>query len=519
MPFSNEIKEQVFVACARRCCVCKKFKGRNIEVHHIIQQTDGGEDTLENAIPLCFDCHADAGHYNPKHPRGSKFSPKELRQHRDAWYQVVRDGRYCQAGLEVTHHYFLTDSADAVWEIVKGDFSSLPMDGVKIIKNEVFEFLVSAANFQKDFNRESAQTFAVYESYSDFLKKHPDAKNVESEWGVTFPKREVSLEELRERYFDKDFVANFMIRNGASPIEVADVSFLEASCGGGNEEQAILRKFKVVFLAVINSGAHVIQCHQLKGHVAAESVISIVDAPFVEEINIDLSNWALESGECLLIPYYIVLAPLRGSEYKPENVISTLKLPFDQIQETRKVMLENFENRQTIGPRFKVSSMTFSVDGETRYADFRPLPNQRPLMISRYWEVGSCPHFFILNGDSGKWEYVGELFDAAPFVENNKKISLKTPLFRHAVQVKVLEIENEITFIEYISIDGKQLIKNVTLEKHDEIVFDVLGAELVEISGHYLIKNDVVYHKDPSLKRQKIVHALADMNRQQYSIL
>lgn len=50
MGFSREIKEQVFVASARICCVCKEFVGRNIEVHHIIQASKGGENIFENAI-------------------------------------------------------------------------------------------------------------------------------------------------------------------------------------------------------------------------------------------------------------------------------------------------------------------------------------------------------------------------------------------------------------------------------------------------------------------------------------
>lgn len=32
MAFSNKIKEVALVASARRCCVCKEFVGRNIEV-------------------------------------------------------------------------------------------------------------------------------------------------------------------------------------------------------------------------------------------------------------------------------------------------------------------------------------------------------------------------------------------------------------------------------------------------------------------------------------------------------
>ena len=50
-----------------------------IEIHHITPQAEGGADTIENAIALCFDCHADAGHYNTDHPKGTKYSRPELR--------------------------------------------------------------------------------------------------------------------------------------------------------------------------------------------------------------------------------------------------------------------------------------------------------------------------------------------------------------------------------------------------------------------------------------------------------
>lgn len=50
----------------------------------------GGDSTFENCIPLCFDCHSEAGHYNSLHPKGTKYSPSELRKHRDNWYQSVK---------------------------------------------------------------------------------------------------------------------------------------------------------------------------------------------------------------------------------------------------------------------------------------------------------------------------------------------------------------------------------------------------------------------------------------------
>ena len=62
-----------------------------MEVHHIKAEADGGTNTFENAIPLCFDCHAIVRQYDPRHPKGTKFTEKELVQHRDNWYAKIRN--------------------------------------------------------------------------------------------------------------------------------------------------------------------------------------------------------------------------------------------------------------------------------------------------------------------------------------------------------------------------------------------------------------------------------------------
>ena len=92
MAFSEEIKIKAMIACGRCCCVCHKFCGNNMEVHHIKARAEGGQDIYENAIPLCFNCHAEVRQYDPKHPKGIKFTEKELVMHRNEWYSKVKQG-------------------------------------------------------------------------------------------------------------------------------------------------------------------------------------------------------------------------------------------------------------------------------------------------------------------------------------------------------------------------------------------------------------------------------------------
>lgn len=89
MGFPGNVKEDALVSCGRHCCICHRFCGIKIEVHHIIPVSNGGQDEPYNAIPLCFDCHADMLSYDPQHPKGNKYSQAELVRHRDNWYQKV----------------------------------------------------------------------------------------------------------------------------------------------------------------------------------------------------------------------------------------------------------------------------------------------------------------------------------------------------------------------------------------------------------------------------------------------
>lgn len=91
MPFPNSVKEEALVRSRRCCCVCHQFAGLYTNVHHIVPESDSGSNDLGNAIVLCLRCHGEAGHYNVQHPIGDKYSPKELRRHRDEWWEWCKN--------------------------------------------------------------------------------------------------------------------------------------------------------------------------------------------------------------------------------------------------------------------------------------------------------------------------------------------------------------------------------------------------------------------------------------------
>ncbi|MBU4566275.1 MAG: HNH endonuclease [Desulfarculus sp.] len=87
MGFSPKARTKVLLWSDRHCCLCKKPCDTNIEVHHIVPEANGGSNRIENAIPLCFDCHGKVQNYNDYHPLGNKYKPEELKARREQVYE------------------------------------------------------------------------------------------------------------------------------------------------------------------------------------------------------------------------------------------------------------------------------------------------------------------------------------------------------------------------------------------------------------------------------------------------
>lgn len=115
MGFPQSVSEKALAASGRCCCICHKFCGIKIELHHIKQVADGGEDTFDNCIPLCFDCHADMGKADPKHNKGKRYTEKELKLHRDNWYKTnmrVEIPSFIVNTESITKHTIIVSSSE-----------------------------------------------------------------------------------------------------------------------------------------------------------------------------------------------------------------------------------------------------------------------------------------------------------------------------------------------------------------------------------------------------------------------
>lgn len=78
MGFSEKIKLEARKKSNFKCFICQK---PFVEIHHIVPLSENGEDSLENASPLCAYCHDIYG--------GNPEKRKQLKQMRDHWWELV----------------------------------------------------------------------------------------------------------------------------------------------------------------------------------------------------------------------------------------------------------------------------------------------------------------------------------------------------------------------------------------------------------------------------------------------
>ncbi|NRR05928.1 HNH endonuclease [Brevibacillus sp. RS1.1] len=90
MSINEDVIVEVLTRSARHCCICRQFLPLSIQVHHIIEKSDGGTDDFDNLIPVCIQCH---GYIHTIPHMTRKFTTKELIKCRDNVYEMVSVGK------------------------------------------------------------------------------------------------------------------------------------------------------------------------------------------------------------------------------------------------------------------------------------------------------------------------------------------------------------------------------------------------------------------------------------------
>ena len=513
MGFPREVREEALVMAARRCCVCRQYKGVGVEVHHIVPEVDGGEDSLDNAIVLCFDCHCAAGHYNPKHPKGTRFSPSELRKHRNNWIQQVREsGEQPIKGERFSRYYsrhLICLDTGAAKNLLDLNREQIPFRYDFVLSTSVLDFMREVLEDNLPYTWESSMDSSghywgegQYQSLQHFHEMHP-------EFGGK-PSRPLVATDFRDNGLVPSRIIRRAVEAGLLPSEIGDVCVEEFGCGEGPDYYVSMRRPLFVFAELKNTSTIPIVLSGLR--VRSEAKHAFVRKLLVEEpgeiINVGFRNLVLQPGEVLLVPECVVLS---GRSFDPMHTVfeDTFEMSVEQIQSVGLSETGVGNDFFVIGPTSRVEGYELSVDDELVVASIHPFDPDKCYLYYRAWMVGSCPHLYVYDKGHG-WRYLHEILSTSSVHSSATELVE----FPEAVQrFRIVETDYEYTIIETLEFNGEVLIDQpLTLRRGDEVEFKTEASGTLVISGRY-VANIAVPNNYLQIRQKRSLRAAYEISR------
>lgn len=513
MPFSPIVKAKAVEAAAAHCCVCHRFDAGHVEVHHITPQVDGGTDDFENAIALCFDCHAWAGHYNRKHPKGFNYSPAFLRLARDRWYAIVAAGPIAKAPEDVVvqARYLISRDHDVSSRLLAGDLSAAPIKDAMLGNNEFGKFIVEALQWRSyGFRRFPGGQFA---SIEDFLKAHPNSKCQHSDLGGYAYYdciRECTQVEFAQ-WVNEDKLSQVLLDEGADLADLCVVAADNGECGDGSVTEIYLtRPAWVVFLALTNLASRPLAFEQVVGRRDVSEGYRSFETP-TAEFAVHMPPCEISAGHTVLIPLALLLGPIEevGEEQVQTDqvadtgesieVVSLTKFPHDDRTKFR-----------LFGPSFWPQQVVVRKAGVHCTQGIHQLNMGSVYTLDRVWQCGSCPHLFARCGDAD-WHYVCELLPDGQGVDVCHSIDLPSD----TRELVIAELEDEVSVLTAIALDEEEVGSRVTMYKGDVMQICVSGAKTLSVIGAYYPSRMQVDKSHGAETRNRLIcQFLAKMNAQ-----
>jgi hypothetical protein len=509
--FSHAVRQKALLAAARRCCICRRYRGVLIEVHHIVPASNGGTDDLDNAVPLCFDCHAWAGHFFAGHPRGTAYSPSELRKARDDWYSKVERGEITAQTEESSPlhvRYFLCRDWQTTARVLDGDLTAVPVERALLPNTPAARVLKELVALQQG-HRPAQVVGDAFPSIEEFRKARPNAVVrtfypyvTATEPGYAFygSIRGCSVDEISGRVLAKDPLSQYLAAKGAPLNELSIAVAENGDCGDGSMlEMYRVRPIWALFVAIKNIADKPI---------AVESICGLVD---VEEgfrhvrTNTAVSEWRLPpceilQGEAIFAPIGVLVAPLEELGEKTTSGNRAVERG-DYSEVTNLVSFpDKLDQFWSVGPRIRPKGISMRVGSSRVVQDVHDFDLENIYTMDRFWHVGSCPHLFFVSFDYTIC-YARELLSAAS--GSIAEDSFLVPAgIKYAI---VAELEDETTYLDAVLTNGVLVAEKIWMRQGQFLCLSVSESDAVHVRGAYFSQGVAAPRSEAGALRNRLV--------------
>jgi hypothetical protein len=398
----------------------------------------------------------------------------------------------------ISTKFLITENFNFIKEISNLDLDNFPFHNPIILNNEVLKFTRILTKNQN--NRQDIVTEKSNIRQKNYLNKYPETKVIqkainEYQWKVY--ERIPTLEEIKKR-IKNDCVTNYLIKNNIASNKIAKVfTYIEDGCEGSGDflEDYILRPLWAQYLIIKNLSNEVIELQNIIHLKYSDILYSQSDMTIKHDL--ELPKIPIEPNQNIIIPIGIFLDDFEKSEKENESEVSRSDT-IEQYQILSFGSIKTSEKLEYIGPSIIPTDLVINKNGIKEIKSIHTFDFDNVYWIDRHWGYGSCPHLFY--NYSGTLKYQGEILNLNPNTIKLEKLIVP----EDTSEIIIAELEKEITYINFIEINGIAICQNVLLREGDYYSFKVKQNDEILIEGFYkvLSSNFIIL---PRVEKQRII--------------
>lgn len=404
--------------------------------------------------------------------------------------------------------YLMCRDLDAIADVIERRLDRLPFRADLLFENEISDFWDRLAQAHGSQYRDTYIELRAFGSVGEYESEHSRARTLEND--VELPGwRTIRVAEDDDvvRIAAADPLTKRLRDDGVPAEHLAVLTTTEGGCGGDStlplKEWASLRPVWALLMhATIGSR---VTLESLSGHRWDGGVEHFDTRRSAAISRSSLPAASLDEGTSVLIPL-ATLIPRISFEYGWRALVAT---GLSERERTNEIYATGSDNSMdTWGPGLLPTEIVTS----TGVLDVRAFDPALFYTIDRSWTMGSCPHVFSLDA-AGTPTYLGTAFDRASRVEQSEHLIMPGD----AAWLLIAEIEDEVTFVGRVTIDGVCQLRRRWLGRGDAIRLAVRPSQRVELIGYYVSDPLGAGRIDPFLRTRLVRDYLTTISRNESS--
>lgn len=404
-------------------------------------------------------------------------------------------------GDDLIVNHYVCESFSNLYEIAARDYRSFPLTNVRFLNNNVTRALSNIMNYHNRPERDEVVESESYSSVEEYCSKYKEVifpRGSSSPFQYYEVMRELSASEL-QHLSKKDGLLKIMLAHKLhEQCCIAKSVGYEHGCWGiPLLEEFIVRRLWGVFTAITNIGDRSIVMNSIDCDYRSSDGFLRMDAESKSE-RIDIPPIPLAPNTTLVVPIALVLPPIGPITRK--NLSSYCGEDGERVQILQHGSISIDSNDTFIlGDSLKINAINYKKGGLELTSPVHCLDFNNLLSFDMHWQIGSCPHLFIRDGEL---KYVREIL-----ANCQNTIGVDTFVVKGSIQeLIVCELEDEATLFESIHINEQEFISNIRLNKGQSIVIPVNEGDLVVFKGQYVPYGLPESQGSQSLKRAEIIN-------------